>query len=563
MRKFRPPLSDSEVAQLNALAGLDFSTFNETDVRETYIRPILRLLGYQKDRDYSVSTEESFKLSEPFLRIGRDRIKVDYLNTVRKRNFWLIEAKGGRTGRNGSIADEDVCQAYFYALHQSVNCRYFVVCSGWLFNLYDRDALDTELRPLLTIKSSELLTRFLEIDAIIGATQVQAHVKLRLVEEIERVLAAEVTLERLEEFVEEVKGASRRAWPKALENFRVNYRREGSDRERSFAQILQQERAGRIVDTFFQTVTTNGDIGKVSEALVEKVITTRGADHFLLFDRLLLNSLRPVTHNFYINSIHFLLRLVDRGIETVDYSEKGEKVPVRELLHRYLWWAFTRFEDRPDIRILTLFESVYSRTLKRLFIMLPVQRGSIKQAVAFERFVLPEEKVAAGALCPAQILIELVQGATVRACGEMLAQFYDEGKRYFKVALAEQELRNVRAISAQFLQSTETDYLRIRSELGTSWSEMQFLDSLFAGWDRVIAATMEMLTPREETVRRLPTKLKKQISYVLSIGVAGGFGEDFAKKYAVKTQQLPEREKLITEFFSAGYKTNSEAFEDF
>ena len=187
---------------------------------------------------------------------------------------------------------------------------------------------------------------------------------------------------------------------------------------------------------------------------------------------------------------------MDRGIETVDYSEKGEKLPVRELLHRYLWWVLTRFEDRPDIRILTLFESVYSRALKRLFIMLPVQRGSIEQAVAFERFVLPEEKVSAGALCPARILIEIVQGTTMRACGEMLAQFYDEEKRRFKVALAEQELRNVIATSAQFLQSTEADYLRIRSELGTSWSETQFLDSLFVGWDRVIAATMEMLTPR-------------------------------------------------------------------
>lgn len=563
MRKFRPPLSDSEVAQLNELAGLDFSTSNETDVRETYIRPILHLLGYQKDRDYSVSTEESFKLSEPFLRIGRDRIKVDYLNTVRKQNFWLIEAKDGSAGRHGTILDEDICQAYFYALHQSVNCRYFVVCNGWLFNLYDRDTLDRQLSPLLTIKSVDLLAHFLEIDAIIGATQVQSHVKLRLIEEIERVLAAEVTLERLEEFVEAVKGASRRAWPKALENFRMNYRRKGSDREQSFAQILHQERADRIVDTFFQTVTTNGDIGKVSEALVEKVLTTRGADHYLLFDRLLLNSLRPVTHNFYINSVHFLLRLVDRGIETVDYSEKGENVPVRELLYRYLWWVFTRFEDRLDIRILTLFESVYSRTFKRLLIMSPMQRGSIEQAVAFERFVLPEEKISAGALCPAQILIGFVQGATIRACGEMLTQYYDEEKRHFKGALAEQALRNVIATSAGFLQSTETDYVRIRSELGTSWSETQFLDSLFAGWDRVIAATVEMLIPREETVRRLPSKIKKQISYVLSIGVAGGWGEDFVKKYAVKTQQLAERDKLISEFFSTRYKANPDAFEDF
>lgn len=103
---------------------------------------------------------------------------------------------------------------------------------------------------------------------------------------------------------------------------------------------------------------------------------------------------------------------------------------------------------------------------------------------AFERFVLPEEKVAAGSLCPTEILINLVQGATMRACGEMLVQFYDEEKRYFKGALAEQELQNVMAASARFLQSTETDYV----------------------------------------------------------------------------QQLPEREKLISEFFSARYKTNSEAF---
>jgi hypothetical protein len=113
MQKFRPPLLMSEIEDLERLATLDFTSFNETDVRETYIRPILTLLGYQKDRDYSVSTETSFTLGEPFLRIGRDRIKLDYLNTVRKQNFWLIEAKDGSAGANGLIADDDVCQAYF------------------------------------------------------------------------------------------------------------------------------------------------------------------------------------------------------------------------------------------------------------------------------------------------------------------------------------------------------------------------------------------------------------------------------------------------------------------
>jgi hypothetical protein len=563
MQKFRPPLSPPELAQLKALAALDFSNYNETDIRENFIRPLLTLLGYEKDRDYSADTEKSFTLSAPFLRIGRDRIKLDYLNAVRKQNFWLIEAKDGSGGKDGSILDEDVCQAYFYALHQSVNCRYFAVCNGWFFNLYDRETLDARLNPLLTIRNSDLPVRFLEIDAMIGSTQVQAHIKSRLIGETERVLSAEVSLERLEEFVEAVKGAARRAWPKALENFRVNYRREESDREQAYAEILQQERADQIVDTFFMTSSTHGSIRKVSEALVEKVIATSGGDHFLLFDRILLNTLRPVTHNYYINSIHFLLRLVDRGVEHVDYFEKGSRVPVRELLHRYLWWVLTRFEDRQDLRVLTLFEGMYTRAFKRMFILLRAQRSSIEQSVAFERFVLPEERVAAAALCPAGVLLDLVQGATMRACGEMVARFYDDKKRYFKAALAEQELQSLTAVSQPFLQFTETDYVRIRGELGTDWSETQFLDSLFSGWDRVLAATMEYLTPREHTVRQLPSKIKKQISYVLSLGVAGGLGDGFAKKYAVKTPQFPEPGKLIAEFFDTGYKSNPEAFDDF
>lgn len=563
MHKFRPPLSNSEVDELNRLAELKFSTWNETDVREMYIRPLLSLLGYRKDRDYSVTTEQSFKLAEPFLRIGRDRIKLDYLNTVRKQNFWLIEAKDGSVGQDAMIAGDDVCQAYFYALHHLVNCRYFAVCNGWLFNLYDRDGLDADLTPLLTVKSSELPARFLEIDAVIGATQVQSHVKAKLIGEIEQVLSAEVTLERLEEFVKAVGGAANRVQPTVLENFRVNYRREATAQEQSFAQILQQMRADEIVDTFFMSSITMPDISKVSEALVEKVNATAHSHHFLLFDKLLLTTLRPVRYFFYINVIHFLLRLIDRGVEHVDYHENGKPVAVRELLHRYLWWALTRFEDRQDIRVMTLFEGMYARTLKRVLIMSRVPRTSIENSVAFDRFFLPEEKVAAGALCPAGTLIQLVQGATMRACGEMVAKFYDARKRRFKSALAEQELQNLEAAADQFRQMTEDDYVRIRQELGSDWSETLFLDGLFADWDPVLVSTIEMLTPRDEVVKQLPPNIKKQIAYVLSLGIAGGIGTRFEKKYLVKTCQIADLEIQRSGFFSVRYKSDPSAFEEF
>lgn len=564
MQKFRPPLSSDECILLDTLAGLDFSTFNETDVREEYIRPLLTVLGYRKDRDYSVDTEESFKLTEPFLRIGRDRIKLDYLNAVRKQNFWFIEAKDGSAGQSAAIPDADVCQAYFYALHQSVNCRYFAVCNGWFFNLYDRVTLDAKLTPLLSVKHSEIRDRFLEIDAFIGATQVLANVKTRLIGEIEKVLSAEVTLERLEEFVGEVKAASNRVRPKVLENFRINYRRETTSHEQTFDQILERMRADQILDTFFLTAISVADIRKVSNALVSKVRASSHSNHLLLFDKLLLNTLRPVNYFFYINAVHFLLRLLDEGIENVDYHEGGGKVSVRDLLHRYLWWVLTRFEDRQDIRLLTLFEGVYARTFKRIIILMRDSRFSIEASVAFDKFIQPEEQVAARSLSPAAVMLNVVQAATHRGCAGMLGKFYDASRRSFKSALAEQELNNLFLASNDLLSRTETDYLRIRQELGTEWSELLFLDGLFSSWDPIIAAAMEMLSPREDVVRQLPSRIKKQITHVLSVGVAGGTGMKFEKAYSVPTHPaVPGEPDLTVQFFSPRYHATPDQNEEF
>lgn len=61
----------------------DFSTYNETDVRENFIAPLLKLLGYGKNTVNNVLTEKSLKLKEPFQRIGRKNIRIDYIPTVR------------------------------------------------------------------------------------------------------------------------------------------------------------------------------------------------------------------------------------------------------------------------------------------------------------------------------------------------------------------------------------------------------------------------------------------------------------------------------------------------
>jgi hypothetical protein len=67
-----PPTAE-QVASLKKLSELRFETFNESDVREEFLVPLIGLLGYQRNSDYSVLREESFNLNPLFLAVGSRR----------------------------------------------------------------------------------------------------------------------------------------------------------------------------------------------------------------------------------------------------------------------------------------------------------------------------------------------------------------------------------------------------------------------------------------------------------------------------------------------------------
>jgi len=71
----------------------DFFDWNESAVREEFIAPLLRVLGYAKGTVMDILYEKSVRLSEPYHRVGRKTIQIDYIPTIRLRNFWIIEAK--------------------------------------------------------------------------------------------------------------------------------------------------------------------------------------------------------------------------------------------------------------------------------------------------------------------------------------------------------------------------------------------------------------------------------------------------------------------------------------
>jgi hypothetical protein len=167
------PLAPQTEAKLKSLSNLHLSTYNETDVREAFLAPLIEALGYSRGTDYTVFTEQQYDLNPLFVSVGSKRIKLDYQFAAYRTGFWLLEAKRGLAADSTqppAITRDMIGQAHFYAHHHEIDCPLFGVSNGWFTNIYDRDAEDP-LQAVLSIPQSDLVARFKELYELIGFDQ--------------------------------------------------------------------------------------------------------------------------------------------------------------------------------------------------------------------------------------------------------------------------------------------------------------------------------------------------------------------------------------------------------
>jgi hypothetical protein len=235
---------------LQKLANTDFSNWNEQDVREDYAKPLLNLLGYEKDTDYDINREGHHILKKPFLMIGRQRIEIDYELVVRKQKFWIIETKAGKD----DIRDEAILQAYFYAIHPEVGATYFAVTNGRDFKLFDVREVDEGYRPVLEIKIEDLPNRFNDLRKIIGARELLKHLKTKALGEIDKISSAEILEENHEDFFKDIGKIQSKTRPEVLENRKPVYRKMRDEKEDGWVQILRDLTPQDIIDSTFNAI---------------------------------------------------------------------------------------------------------------------------------------------------------------------------------------------------------------------------------------------------------------------------------------------------------------------
>ena len=135
--------------KFNPLEGFDYSVLKdpeylEDSVREDIITPLLKALGYSPSGPNKMI--RSRKLEHPYIQIGSQKKKIsivpDYILEIGGKPQVIVEAK--KPGAK-IVKSHHTEQAYSYAVHFEVRAKYFILCNGDEFVLYDTEKPD----PLL------------------------------------------------------------------------------------------------------------------------------------------------------------------------------------------------------------------------------------------------------------------------------------------------------------------------------------------------------------------------------------------------------------------------------
>jgi hypothetical protein len=175
---------------LKELERLDFPGKGESFVEQKFLTPLLECLGYDKHKDYEVIRHgddgSSFKLTYPPVHKGAKRVKIykpDYFPTIRKKMFWIIEAKSPKDVKH-PFDLKYLVQGLQYCIHPEIQAQYMLVSNGLVSSLFDAHGsvfLEKKMyEPILEFRASELVKRWPEIYELLGVEKLRGRIEEHL-----------------------------------------------------------------------------------------------------------------------------------------------------------------------------------------------------------------------------------------------------------------------------------------------------------------------------------------------------------------------------------------------
>jgi hypothetical protein len=172
------------------LEQLDFSGKGEAFVESRFITPLLECLGYETHKDYEVFRHgddgASFKLQYPPVEKGAVKVKhyhPDYVPTIRKKMFWIVEAKSAKEVPH-PFDLKYLVQGLQYCIHPEIQAKYLLVSNGLMSSVFDAHGsvfLEKEMyEPILEFKASDLTSRWSEIYELLAVERLRTRIEADL-----------------------------------------------------------------------------------------------------------------------------------------------------------------------------------------------------------------------------------------------------------------------------------------------------------------------------------------------------------------------------------------------
>lgn len=182
--------------KIKALSLLDCSGKGEAFVESKFLTPLLEYLGYETHNDYEVLRHgddgSAFKLNYPPVEKGAVKVKhynPDYIPTIRKGMFWVIEAKSPKSVTY-PFDYRYIVQGLQYCIHPEIQAKYLVLSNGVNTAIYDpQSAVFSDgnmYDPIFEFSSSEVLKKWDDIYSLLGVEKLRARIEEYLKSQYEK-----------------------------------------------------------------------------------------------------------------------------------------------------------------------------------------------------------------------------------------------------------------------------------------------------------------------------------------------------------------------------------------
>ncbi len=374
---------------------IDFSDWNENDIREDFIAPLLRILGYAKNTLNDIIREQTLRLNEPYQRIGRTRINIDYIPTFKLKSFWIIEAKSGIT-REMNFGD--FSQAYLYANHPEVKSYYIILINGWEIRIYNAQESSDWDDTLLVSNQSNCDSTFTQLIDLLSSNKIIQTLRKRIINSIEDTFSVEIEEIRLDQFQVELDKTMRNLKKIVNNNSREFQIKTDQEIDNQTKAWIEKASINELLE-FMNIPILNRPFE--AEEYIKRIKNSEENERINLLLELIKKCNTKSHTIFKMWTIYIMAKLLNNDIRIDSTSEfRGIQIEFNDLIRK----NFSYWEENEIINAINHFDNITIRLSKRICHHFHFDK--VKEIIAEMEKIYPKENIIKNNLTTVNLMVQ-------------------------------------------------------------------------------------------------------------------------------------------------------------